>query len=239
MKIFPAIDLYAQKAVRLYKGDYNEMTVYSDNPSEIALDFKKQGAKFMHLVDLEGAKTGDTPNLKTIKNIIEKAGLFTEVGGGIRSLEVIKKYIDIGVSRVILGTSAVTDREFLLKAVKTYGDKIAVSVDLRDGFVAIKGWTEKSHLKGFDFCLDLEKIGVKTIICTDVSKDGAMQGTNHALYEKLSKDLKIDVIASGGVSSMEDVIRLKKLGIYGAIIGKAYYTGAINLSEAIEVANDN
>ena len=239
MKIFPAIDLYAQKAVRLYKGDYNAMTVYSDNPSEIVLDFKKQGAKFMHLVDLEGAKTGDTPNLETIKDIIEKAGLFTEVGGGIRSLEVIKKYVDIGVSRVILGTSAVTDREFLLEAVKTYGDKIAVSVDLRDGFVAIKGWTEKSELKGLDFCLDLEKIGVKTIICTDVSKDGAMQGTNHALYETLSKDLNIDVIASGGVSSMDDVIRLKKLGIYGAIIGKAYYTGAINLSEAIEVANDN
>ena len=239
MKIFPAIDLYAQKAVRLYKGDYNAMTVYSDNPSEIALDFKRQGAKFMHLVDLEGAKTGDTPNLETIKDIIEKAGLFTEVGGGIRSLEVIKKYVDIGVSRVILGTSAVTDREFLLEAVKTYGDKIAVSVDLRDGFVAIKGWTEKSELKGLDFCLDLEKIGVKTIICTDVSKDGAMQGTNHALYEQLSKDLNIDVIASGGVSSMDDVIRLKKLGIYGAIIGKAYYTGAINLSEAIEVANDN
>lgn len=239
MNIFPAIDLYDKKAVRLYKGDYNKMTVYSENPVEIALDFKNQGAKFMHLVDLEGAKTGDTPNLETIKNIIEKTHLFTEVGGGIRSMEVIKKYIDIGVSRVILGTSAVTDREFLLEAVKTYGDKIAVSVDLRDGFVAIKGWTEKSELKGFDFCLDLQNIGVKTIICTDVSKDGAMQGTNHALYEKLSNEIKMQVIASGGVSSIDDIIRLKKLGIYGAIIGKAYYTGAINLNEAIEVANDN
>ncbi len=239
MKIFPAIDLYGGKAVRLYKGDYNEMTVYSHNPAEIALDFKKQGAKFMHLVDLEGAKTGGTPNLETIKKIISSTDLFTQVGGGIRSLDVIEKYITAGVNRVILGTSAVTDREFLIKALKLYGDKIAVGVDIKDGFVAIKGWTEKSSIDGFEFMKELERLGVKTVICTDISKDGAMQGTNHALYKKLSEELSINVIASGGVSSLGDIIKLKDQNVYGAIIGKAYYVKAINLKDAIEVANDN
>ena len=239
MKIFPAIDLYGGKAVRLYKGNYDEMTVYSDNPTEIALDFKHQGAKCMHLVDLEGAKSGDTPNLETIKKIISSTDLFTEVGGGIRSLAVIEKYISIGVNRVILGTKAVTDREFLLKALKLYGDKIAVGVDIKDGFVAIKGWTEKSTLDGFEFIKELESLGVKTVICTDISKDGAMQGTNHELYKKLSENVCINVIASGGVSTIEDIIRLKAQNVYGAIVGKAYYVKAINLKQAIEVANDN
>lgn len=239
MKIFPAIDLYGGKAVRLYKGNYDEMTVYSDNPTEIALDFKRQGAKCMHLVDLEGAKSGDTPNLETIKKIISSTDLFTEVGGGIRSLAVIEKYISIGVNRVILGTKAVTDREFLLKALKLYGDKIAVGVDIKDGFVAIKGWTEKSTLDGFEFIKELESLGVKTVICTDISKDGAMQGTNHELYKKLSEKVCINVIASGGVSTIEDIIRLKNENVYGAIIGKAYYVKAINLKQAVEVANDN
>ena len=206
MKIFPAIDLYGGKAVRLYKGNYDEMTVYSDNPAEIALDFKNQGAKFMHLVDLEGAKTGGTPNLETIKKIISSTDLFTEVGGGIRSLDVINKYISAGVNRVILGTSAVTDREFLVKALELYGDKIAVGVDIKDGFVAIKGWTEKSSLDGFEFMKELECLGVKTVICTDISKDGAMQGTNHSLYKKLSEELSINVIASGGVSSIDEIV---------------------------------
>ncbi len=238
MKLFPAIDLYDKKAVRLYKGDYNQMTVYSENPAEIALDFKNQGAKNMHIVDLEGAKTGDTPNLETVKKIISSTDLFTEVGGGIRSLEVIEKYISAGVERVILGTSAVTDREFLVKALELYGDKIAVGVDIKDGFVAIKGWTEKSSLDGFEFMKELESLGVKTVICTDISKDGAMQGTNHELYKKLSENLSLNVIASGGVSSIEDIKRLKSLGVYGAIIGKAYYVKALSLKEAIEVAND-
>ena len=239
MKIFPAIDLYGGKAVRLYKGDYNQMTVYSENPVEIALDFKAQGAKNMHVVDLEGAKTGDTPNLETIKKIISATDLFTEVGGGIRSLEVIKKYISAGVQRVILGTSAVTDREFLVEAIKIYGDKIAVGVDIKDGYVAIKGWTEKSSLDAFEFMKELEALGVKTVICTDISKDGAMQGTNHELYKKLSENLSLNVIASGGVSSIEDISKLKNQKVYGAIIGKAYYIKAISLKEAIEVANDN
>ena len=238
MKLFPAIDLYDKKAVRLYKGDYNQMTVYSENPVEIALDFKAQGAKNMHVVDLEGAKTGDTPNLETIKKIIASTDLFTEVGGGIRSLEVIEKYVSAGVQRVILGTSAVTDREFLVEALKRYGDKIAVGVDIKDGYVAIKGWTEKSSLDAFEFMKELEGLGVKTVICTDISKDGAMQGTNHELYRKLSEQLSLNVIASGGVSSIDDIVKLTNQKVYGAIIGKAYYIKAISLKEAIEVAND-
>ena len=236
MNIFPAIDLFGGKAVRLYKGDYNQMTVYSDNPVEIAKDFTSQGASYMHLVDLEGAKSGDTPNLETVEKLVNSTNLFTEVGGGIRSMEVIDRYISVGVKRVILGTAAVTNSEFLTTAIEKYGDKIAVGVDMKDGFVAIKGWTEKSEQEGFAFCKKMQDLGVKTLICTDISKDGAMQGANHALYERLSKELDIDIIASGGVSSMEDIIRLNKLGVYGAIIGKAYYTKAIDLSDAIRIS---
>jgi phosphoribosylformimino-5-aminoimidazole carboxamide ribotide isomerase len=239
VKIFPAIDLYDGKAVRLYKGDYAQMTVYSENPVEIALDFKKQGAKYMHVVDLEGAKTGDTPSLETIKKLVQSADMFIEVGGGVRSLEVVEKYLSIGVNRVILGTAAVTDTEFLKEAVSRYKEKIAVGVDIKDGFVAIKGWTEKSKLNAFDFLRQLEKIGVKTIICTDISKDGAMQGANYELYKKLREELSMDFIASGGVSDIEGVKILSSYNLYGAIIGKAYYTGAISIKQAIEVANDN
>ena len=236
MKLFPAIDLFDGKAVRLYKGDYENMTVYSDNPVEIAQDFKACGARFMHVVDLEGAKNGQTPNIETIKKLASIPDMFVEVGGGIRSLEVIERYISAGVSRVILGTAAVTNPEFLASAIEKYGDKIAVGVDIKDGFVAIKGWTEKSEQEGFAFCKKMQEMGVKTIICTDISKDGAMQGANHALYERLSKELDIDVIASGGVSSMEDIERLAKLNLYGAIIGKAYYTKAIDLKQALRIS---
>lgn len=234
MYIFPAIDLFDGKAVRLLKGDYNQMTVYSDNPAEFALDFEKQGAGHLHLVDLEGAKDGTTPNIDTVADIVSKTSLFTEIGGGIRSMEVIDKYMAIGVDRVILGTAAVNDSEFLQKAIDKYGDKIAVGVDIKDGYVAVKGWTEKSEYNCFDFCRKMQDMGVKTLICTDISKDGAMQGTNHELYRELSEKFSIDITASGGVSSMDDVIRLAKLGIYGAIIGKAYYTGAISIKEAVE-----
>ena len=239
MKIFPAIDIVNGKAVRLFKGDYNQMTVYNDNPVEVALDFKSKGAEWIHIVDLEGAKNGQTPNLETVRDILKSCNLKAEIGGGIRSLEVIEKYLKIGVSRVILGTSAVTDRNFLIQAVKKYGDKIAVGVDIKDGYVAIKGWTEKSDYTAMAFCKDMQDLGVKTIISTDISKDGAMQGANHELYKELSEKLSIDIIASGGVSSISDVERLKKQCVYGAIIGKAYYTGAINLEQAIKVANDN
>ena len=236
MKIFPAIDLFNGKAVRLLKGDYNNMTVYSDNPTLIALDFKNSGAEFMHVVDLEGAKSGDTPNLETVKKLIKESGLKVEIGGGIRSMEVIKKYIDAGAFRVILGTAAVENEQFLTEALNTYGDKIAVGVDIKDGFVAIKGWTEKSSLEAFAFCEKLEKMGVSTIICTDISKDGAMQGTNRQLYSDLQKRVGVQVIASGGVTDMEDIKALRALDLYGAIVGRAYYQKTVVLSEAIEVA---
>lgn len=236
MYIFPAIDLYEKKAVRLLKGDYAKMTVYSDNPSEIAQDFEKQGAKHIHLVDLEGAKSGTTPNIETVKAIVKGCNMFTEIGGGIRSLETVEKYISIGVNRVILGTAAVTDEEFLKSALKEYKEKIAVGVDIKDGCVAIKGWTEKSSYDCFEFCEKMQNMGVKTLICTDISKDGAMQGTNHKLYSELSDKFSMQIVASGGVSSLEDVKKLSELNIYGAIIGKAYYTGAISIKEAVETA---
>ena len=236
MNIFPAIDLFDKKAVRLFKGDYAQMTVYSENPPEIACDFANQGAKHIHIVDLEGAKDGTTPNISVIEAIRKSTDLFIEIGGGIRNMETVDRYVSIGVDRVILGTAAVTDEEFLLRAVEKYGDKIAVGVDIKDGFVAIRGWTEKSQYDCFEFCEKMNNIGVRTIICTDISKDGAMLGTNHELYNALSEKFDMQIIASGGVSSIEDVRKLSALGIYGAIIGKAYYTGAISLKEAIEVS---
>ena len=236
MLIYPAIDLYDGKAVRLYKGDYAKMTVYSENPPEIALSFAAQGATRIHLVDLEGAKSGTTPNFETVLAIKKAANLFCEIGGGIRSMDVVKKYLDAGIDRVILGTAAVTDEAFLKQALAEYGEKIAVGIDIKDGFVAIKGWTEKSEEDALQFCGKMAKLGVKTLICTDISKDGAMEGTNHALYRELSEQFDLNIIASGGVSSLEDVRKLAALEIHGAIIGKAYYTGAIDLTEAIEVA---
>ncbi len=236
MIIFPAIDLFENKAVRLFKGDYNQMTVYSTNPVEIADDFIKSGATHIHLVDLEGAKDGTTPNIDTICKIKAHTSAFCEVGGGIRSMDIIDKYVQKGIDRVILGTAAVTDPDFAKRAVEKYDEKIAIGVDIKDGYVAVKGWTEKSSLDAFDFCINMQSIGIKTIICTDISKDGAMKGTNHELYDNLSKKLNMQIIASGGVSSIDDVKRLSDKNIYGAIIGKAYYTKAIDLKEAIEVA---
>lgn len=236
MIIFPAIDLYDKKAVRLYKGDYNNMTIYSDNPLSVAKDFERCGAEAIHLVDLEGAKEGTTPNISVVADIVKNTSLFTEIGGGIRSMETIERYISIGVDRVILGTAAVENREFLIKAVKKYGEKIAVGADVKDGYIAIKGWIEKSKITLEDFLDDMQKIGVKTVICTDISKDGAMRGTNLELYSLLSKKYSLNITASGGVSSMEDVEKLREMKLYGAIIGKAYYTGGIDLKKAIEVA---
>jgi len=236
MLIFPAIDLYDKKAVRLYKGDYSQMTVYSDEPAGVAEKFKSSGAERVHLVDLDGAKNGGIPNFERVIAVKERTGLFCEIGGGIRSMDVIDRYIGAGIDRVILGTAAVTEEGFVQKAVAKYGEKIAVGIDIKDGFVAIKGWTEKSAQKAMDFCEKMQKIGVKTLICTDISKDGAMQGTNLELYRELSARFDMDIIASGGVSSIEDIKALRKMNIHGAIIGKAYYTGAIDLKEAIEVA---
>ena len=236
MEIYPAIDLYGGKAVRLYKGDYAQMTVYSAHPELVAKDFAAAGAKSIHLVDLEGAKTGKPENLTAIRKILDETDLFAEVGGGIRSLETVERYLSIGVGRVILGTAAVTDPAFLEAALAKYGEKIAVGVDLKDGFVAIKGWTEKSALTAAGFFSQMERLGVKTVICTDISRDGAMQGTNRGLYRELSRTSHLDLIASGGVSSLEDVLALKAMGLHGAIIGKAYYIGAIDLKQAVEAA---
>ena len=234
MYLYPAIDLYEGKAVRLYKGDYNQMTVYSENPAEVAKAFEIQGATHLHLVDLEGARDGTTSNLPVIEKILSRTDLFTEVGGGIRDLQTAEKYLSLGVDRVILGTAAVKDEAFLKQALALYGDKIAVGVDIKHGFVAIRGWTEKSEMTTEVFFAKMEALGVKTIICTDISKDGAMQGTNRALYKELSEKFSIDLIASGGVSSLDDVLALKEMNLHGAIIGKAYYTGAIDLREALE-----
>ncbi len=236
MILFPAIDIYDGKVVRLYKGNYKMMSIYSHNPLEVAQNFICSGAKAMHVVDIEGARIGDTPNIKAIRELAQLPGIFMELGGGIRNMNVIEKYVSVGVDRVILGTAATQDEAFVKEAVREYGDKIAVGVDIMDGFVAIKGWTEKSEFTYMDFCKKMQNIGVKTLLCTDISKDGAMEGTNHNLYKELSGKLDMNIVASGGVSSIEDVKKLADSGIYGAIIGKAYYEGAINLSEAVEVA---
>ena len=236
MLILPAIDLYEGKAVRLFRGDYARMTVYSGNPASVAADFAEQGAQWVHLVDLEGARDGGTPNLSSVLRIRESCGLRCEIGGGIRSREQVKTYLESGIDRVILGTAALEDPAFLEACVGEYGERIAVGADLRDGFVAVRGWTEVSSVGVFDFCRTLESVGVRTVICTDISKDGAMAGTNHTLYTELKERFSLRFIASGGVSSLSDVRRLSEQGLYGAIIGKAYYTGAIRLKEAIEVA---
>lgn len=236
MIIFPAIDLYDGKAVRLYKGDYQNMTVYSDDPLSVAKDFEACGATHIHMVDLEGAKDGTTPNLSVVRNVAQNTSLFVEIGGGIRDMKTVEAYLSAGVSRVILGTAALTDEEFLKQAVDTHGDKIAVGADVRDGYIAIKGWLETSACTLEDFLSKMQRIGVKTVICTDISRDGAMRGTNLELYRTLSKNFGMDIVASGGVSSLSDVEALRRMELYGAIIGKAYYTGAIDLRRAIEVA---
>ena len=236
MILFPAIDLYDGKAVRLYKGDYAQMTVYSEHPEEIARDFVACGADHIHIVDLAGARDGTTPNLETVCAIKAVSGAFCEIGGGVRSMEVVARYLDAGLDRVILGTAAVTDRAFLRQAVARYGEQIAVGVDLKDGFVAVKGWTETTALTADAFCADMRALGVRTLICTDISRDGAMRGTNLALYRELSAKFDLQITASGGVSSLEDVKKLREMDLYGAIIGKAYYTGALDLKEAIEAA---
>ncbi len=239
MKLFPAIDLYGGKAVRLYKGNYDEMTVYSDDPTSVAKTFETLGATCIHLVDLEGAKTGETPNIDTISRIARETSLFSEVGGGIRDMGTIETYLNAGVSRVILGTAAVTKEGFVKEAVERFGDQIAVGVDIKDGFVAIKGWTENSALRYEDFLTSLAAIGVKTVICTDISRDGAMKGANLALYGELSEKFPtIDFVASGGVSTLSDIETLRDMKLYGAIIGKAYYTGAIKLDEAIALCGE-
>ena len=234
MVLFPAIDILSQKAVRLYKGDYNKVTVYSDKPWEFAEDFVRRGCSAIHIVDLDGARSGETINIETVKKISEVKGLYSEIGGGIRNMETVEKYLEAGVSRVILGTAALKDPVFLKEAVKKYGSEIAVGVDLKDGKVAVKGWLETSEKDGIEFLKELEKIGVESVIVTDISRDGAMKGTNVDLYKRIKNEVSLKVTASGGVSSLLDIKALKALDIYGAIIGKAYYTGDIKLEDALE-----
>lgn len=235
MKIFPAIDLYNGCAVRLLKGDYNQMTIYSENPGEFAAAFEQKGAENLHLVDLEGAKSGATPNLNTIKSIVSQTNLYTELGGGIRSLSTIDKYLNIGINRLILGTAAITEQGFVEAAIKEFGqDSIAVGIDIKEEKVAIKGWTEVTDITCDEFCKQMESIGVKTIICTDISKDGAMKGTNRQLYKSLSEKFGLDIMASGGVSTLDDIKALSDMNLYGAILGKALYTSAIDLEDAIK-----
>ena len=236
MKLFPAIDLVDKKAVRLYKGDYAQMTVYSDDPLAVARDMEAQGARYLHLVDLEGARDGGTPNLSVVRRIAAETGLFVEVGGGVRSRETIETYLDAGVRRVILGTAAVRDEALLREAVAAYGARIAVGADVRDGRIAVKGWIERTDWTLDAFVGHMQAIGVQTLICTDISRDGAMRGTNRELYRELSRRHSVDITASGGVGSLEDIRALRDMGLYGAIVGKAYYTGAIRLPEALEAA---
>ena len=233
MKIFPAIDLFGGQAVRLYQGDYDKMTVYDPEPLNTVRRFEAAGASCLHLVDLEGAKTGETTNLATIEAIAQKTKLFMEVGGGIRNMETIQRYLDAGANRVILGTAAATDPDFTALAVQTYGEKIAVGADLKNGKIAIHGWLETAQESWDVFLGRMESLGVGTVICTDISKDGVMEGTNHKLYAALSARYDMNIIASGGVTSLEDVKALRKAGASGAIIGKALYTGAIDLAEAV------
>lgn len=236
MKIFPAIDLYGGKAVRLYKGDYAQMTTYGDDPVAIAREFERQGAEYIHVVDLEGAKIGVPAHSDVVQKIAKETRLFIEIGGGIRDMATVEKYLAVGANRVILGTAAVTDEAFLRAALTAHGEKIAVGADVADGRIAIRGWLEKSEYTTEAFFDKMQALGVKTIICTDISKDGAMKGTNRALYKELGEKYAIDIVASGGVSTLEDIQALAIAGTYGAIIGKAYYVGAIDLKEAIRVA---
>lgn len=236
MQLYPAIDIYGGKVVRLTRGDYNQMTVYGTSPVDVAHTFEQSGASCIHMVDLEGARTGQTPNLDAICAVAAQTGLFCEVGGGVRSMDVVRAYLDGGVDRVIIGTAAVQDPAFLREAVRAYGNRIAVGIDLKDGQVATHGWTQTEALSLDAFLWGLQDAGVQTIICTDISKDGVLQGCNVELYERLARACSMDIIASGGVSTIEDIRALARLDIAGAIIGKAYYEGKLDLVQALAAA---
>jgi phosphoribosylformimino-5-aminoimidazole carboxamide ribotide isomerase len=233
MIIFPAIDIKDGKVVRLFQGDYDQMTIYSEDPIAVAQSFKSCGAKHLHLVDLDGAKDGDLVNFENIKRLLKEVDLFVQVGGGIRDLDRIKAYMDLGVHRVILGTAAVKDSEFLKEAINVYGDKIAVGVDVKDDKVAINGWRTLTDLRADDFLSTLELLGVSTVIYTDITKDGGLEGTNLPAYEELSQKYTFQIIASGGVTYLEEINALKDMGIYGAILGKALYSGTLSLKKVL------
>ena len=234
MQIFPAIDLRGGQVVRLYQGDYDQETVYGSDPCAYAREFIDAGAQYLHVVDLDGARDGTTANFDSIAAIAKQGGLYIEVGGGIRTEDRIRQYLDLGVGRCILGTVAVKDFAFTERMARTYGDQIAVGVDARDGYVAVNGWKEISREKGVDFCRRLRDAGVKTVIYTDISRDGAGQGTNLELYRELSGIEGLEITASGGVSSIEELRELERMGVRAAILGKALYSGRLNLRTVIE-----
>lgn len=233
MIIFPAIDILNGKCVRLIQGDYQQETIYSDSPTKMALEWESKGAEYLHLVDLDGAKTGQSLNKQVIKEIAQSVSIPVQVGGGIRTIELVKEHIDNGVSRVIIGTAAIQDPDFLKQAVQTYEEKIAVSIDARNGYVATDGWTETSETKAVDLIGELEKIGVQTIVYTDILKDGMLQGPNFAELTTINQATTMDVIASGGVTTTEDVEQLKTMNMCGAIIGKALYDGNLKFEELV------
>ncbi|WP_295582632.1 1-(5-phosphoribosyl)-5-[(5-phosphoribosylamino)methylideneamino]imidazole-4-carboxamide isomerase [uncultured Oscillibacter sp.] len=233
MQIFPAIDLREGRVVRLYQGDYDQMTVYGADPCAMAGAFLTAGARYLHVVDLDGARDGTLANFETIAALVRQGGLYIEVGGGIRTEDRIRRYLDLGVNRCILGTAAVQDFAFTERMARTYGDQIAVGVDARDGFVAINGWKELSAERGVDFCRRLYAAGVGTVIYTDISRDGAEQGTNLDLYRELAEIEGLRITASGGVSSLEELRELRRIGTHAAILGKALYTGRLDLKTVI------
>lgn len=237
MRIFPAIDLRNRQVVRLTQGDYNRMEVYDSDPAAVARGFAAQGAEYLHVVDLDGAKDGALSNFETVAEIIAATGMFVEIGGGIRDEARIRAYLERGAGRVILGTAALRDFGFLKRMVDKYGEKIAVGVDAKDGFVATDGWLNVSAVRGVDFCRQLQQAGVAAVIYTDISRDGAMRGTNLEVYETLLRAAPgLAVTASGGVSALEDVRALTALGVDAAIVGKALYTGALALPEVLRAA---
>ncbi|WP_186669718.1 1-(5-phosphoribosyl)-5-[(5-phosphoribosylamino)methylideneamino]imidazole-4-carboxamide isomerase [Sporosarcina sp. BP05] len=233
MILFPAIDIRDGKCVRLIQGDYDQEIIYNDSPTAMALEWEKQGADYIHVVDLDGAKTGNSLNREAIQAIAKSVSIPVQVGGGIRTMEIIDAHIASGVSRVIIGTAAIQDKPFLKQAVEKYADKIAVSIDARRGFVATDGWTETSDVLAVDLLNELEEIGVKTVIYTDILKDGMMQGPNFHELEMMDKASSIDIVASGGVSTEEDIVQLRELDLYGAIIGKALYEGKLSLEKVL------
>ena len=233
MQIFPAIDLRGGQVVRLYQGDYDRETVYAADPCAVARDFLAAGAKYLHVVDLDGARDGTLANFDTIAAIARQGGLYIEVGGGIRTEDRIRQYLDLGVGRCILGTIAVRDFDFTARMARKYGEKIAVGVDARDGCVAVSGWKEISAERGVDFCRRLRDAGVRTVIYTDISRDGAEAGANLDLYRELAEIDGLDITASGGVSSMEELRELRRIGTKAAILGKALYTGRLDLKTVI------
>lgn len=236
MEIFPATDILGGKVVRLTKGDYNAVKVYADSPADMAREFIKQGAKNLHIVDLDGAKDGSPTNFEVIRTAASIRELFIEVGGGIRDEKRIESYLELGVGRVILGTAAIRDYPFVERAVKAYGSKIAVGVDTRDGLVAVNGWQETTRVKSVEFCKKLCDSGVSTVIYTDISKDGMLSGTNLEVYSLLSELNGLNIVASGGITYESEITALRDMGIYGAIVGKAVYEGVLSLSGAIKAA---